>query len=274
MQKLIEINCPFCKSTNATNWASENGYTAVKCDECGFVYLNPRPPLECIDERNKIGFHGTKADTLRSIKTLRFTKVHAFKRRFYPILQNLNLLYKKIDWLDVGAGSGELLYAISKWLPNSKLEGIDPSQINLEIAHKYKINVVDKTIDQINTKYDVISLINVFSHLPEPIEFIYKLKDKLKKNGYLILVTGNGGDIKASEYPDSFFFPEHLVFAGEKHILNILKNCGFSIIDLKKYRYFLPENIIIRIVKAILSGHSLFNKGPFRSLWFVAQLKN
>jgi len=274
MSNLIKISCPFCKSEKSSPWASENNYTAVKCENCGFVYLNPRPPMDSIDEKNKIGYHETKSDTFRSIKMPRINKIRSFKKRLLPILSMANLVDKKIDWLDVGAGTGELLYVIKKLLPKATLEGIEPSQQKVEMAQNYGLNVVDKTLEQIDKKYDVISLINVFSHLPEPLEFIEQLKEKLKPHGILILVTGNGGDVTASEYPDGFFFPDHLVFAGETHILQILKNCGFSIVDQKKYKFFLPEGLVIRIIKAVCCGNSLFNKGPFRSLWFVARLDN
>ena len=272
MQMLVKVCCPLCKSVHSRHWASENGFTAVKCANCGFVYLNPRPPNECIDEKNKIGFHGTKSDTFRSLKILRTHKVHEFKRRITPILHDMGLTDKKIDWLDVGAGSGELLYALKTLLPTCTCAGIEPSRPKIATAIKYHINIADLTIDQINQKYDVISLINVFSHLPEPVEFILKLKSRLKQNGFLILVTGNGGDVPPLEYPDSFFFPDHLVFAGETHILRLLDDCGFSIISLKKYRYFIQESMMIRLLKSILGGHSLFNRGPFRSMWIVAQI--
>ena len=107
--------------------------------------------------------------------------------------------------------------------------------------------------------------------MPDPRKFIKQLKTRIKQNGYLILVTGNGGDICASDYPDNFFFPDHLVFAGEEHIHKLLSENGFTIIDERKYKSFLPEIFIIKFAKAIHGGHALYNKGSFRSLWFVAQ---
>ena len=272
MPELIQITCPLCKSKQAHAWASENNYTAVKCENCGFVYVNPRPSEDSITEQNQIGYHGTKSDAFRSIRLLRINKVRAFRKRLKSILKSMDLLSKKIEWLDVGAGSGELLYSLKKLLAqDSTLEGIEPSKAKLAIAQKSGLHITDTTLDQIDKKYDVVSLINVFSHLPEPQEFIHKLQEKVKPNGYLLLVTGNGGDITPSEYPDNFFFPDHLVFAGEQHIKKIFTDSGFSVFFQKQYKYFLPENIFIRILKTVWGGSALFNRGSFRSLWFVGQ---
>ena len=56
------INCPYCNLDNSKFWAKENGYTAVKCNECGFIYVNPRPSLQVIKNAIETGYHNELTD--------------------------------------------------------------------------------------------------------------------------------------------------------------------------------------------------------------------
>ena len=58
------INCPLCGADDHVPWARENGYAAVKCKQCGLVYVNPRPSLSTISEAAKTGVHKTDAGNL------------------------------------------------------------------------------------------------------------------------------------------------------------------------------------------------------------------
>ena len=89
-----------------------------------------------------------------------------------------------------------------------------------------------------------------------------------------MLVTGNGVDIQANEYPGPYLFPDHLVFAGEKHIIGMLEHGGFELVGLQRYGEFLPENIFLRLIKAVVRGSSIRPRGPFRSLWVRGRLKS
>ena len=71
-------------------------------------------------------------------------------------------------------------------------------------------------------RYTHVSLINVYSHLPDPAQFLRGLHRIMESNAYLLLVTGNGGDVPRSEFPGSLYLPDHLSFAGEENIRSVL----------------------------------------------------
>lgn len=51
------IRCPYCSSDDSLPWAVENGFTAVKCKNCGFIYVNPRPAAKVIKHSVETGCH-------------------------------------------------------------------------------------------------------------------------------------------------------------------------------------------------------------------------
>lgn len=281
MENTEHTNCPFCNENNYVFWASENNFTAVKCNNCGFVYVNPRPTLNSISDANKIGVHKTKVDRktkIRSLKNYRvfnILKIHSFKKRINQFFKGNEIKNKVISWLDIGAGYGELIQALKKITSEkSQITGIEPSQPKVKVAQKLGLDISDKELNKITGSFEYISLINVFSHLPNPAEFISSLSKKLIPNGKLLIVTGNGADVTPEDYPDNFNFPDHLVFAGERHLSEIVERAGFKIIRIKKYKTCLPENILIKFLNKLISRSPIIRKGPFRSLWILAQLKN
>ena len=61
------IACPLCGATETAPWGAENGWTAVKCRDCGLVYVNPRPFEQEISKANQLGEHRTEAGVLHVV---------------------------------------------------------------------------------------------------------------------------------------------------------------------------------------------------------------
>jgi Zn ribbon nucleic-acid-binding protein len=49
--------CPFCKNDDASPWAEENGFVAVRCKICNFLYVNPRPSAKLRNRATQLGVH-------------------------------------------------------------------------------------------------------------------------------------------------------------------------------------------------------------------------
>jgi 2-polyprenyl-3-methyl-5-hydroxy-6-metoxy-1,4-benzoquinol methylase len=280
--RLERVACPYCGGEDSEFWAEENGFTAVRCASCRFVYVNPRPPLDAITEASRIGFHEAPTGKLHLVGPLGFRRAKAkmFKQRLPELFPGSSLIGRKVRWLDIGCGFGELLAAVEELAaPESTIEGIEPSQPKVHIARRRGLHVRSAGLDEIDRVYSFVSLINVLSHLPYPAQFLSDLPRLLEPGGRLLLVTGNGADMSRQEYPDPLFLPDHLVFAGEEHIRGLLEDAGFDIVLINGYRYALPESPILILAKNVvrtLLGRPrmpLRNKGPYRSLFVHAQLR-
>jgi ubiquinone/menaquinone biosynthesis C-methylase UbiE len=145
---------------------------------------------------------------------------------------------KKCRWLDIGAGYGEFINALSKTCsPNSKILRIEPSEQKVTKAKKMGFPVKRIPLSEVSGKFTHVSLINVFSHLPDPIEFLIELKRVMAPGCILVLVTGNVGNLEREEVPGSLYLPDHLSFASEENVRTILKRTGFDLVGLNRYKF-------------------------------------
>ncbi len=288
MLKLETIACPYCQSPQSDPWGEENGYTAVKCRACGLVFVNPRPTLDAIDEALRLGVHQTEQGTL----DVNWFSERQSQQQVVQMTQRLLDLYPRnelarnpLRWLDIGAGYGELLLALAGIAGSQPgIIGVEPSRPKRDKAREMGVQMVE-SIAEVDGTFDYLSLINVFSHLPDPASFLADITGKLAPRGELLLVTGNGGDVPRSAYPDVLYLPDHLIFAGGKHITGFLERAGFEIINIHRYRQFLPDkrptlrSILINVTKhsakRMLGRPSTYrlikHRGPFRSLWVRAR---
>jgi 2-polyprenyl-3-methyl-5-hydroxy-6-metoxy-1,4-benzoquinol methylase len=273
--QLEAIVCPLCNSTGSTPWALENGYTAVKCEGCGLVYVNPRPPLQRISEASKTGVHQTNEGSL----TVTFSRSEKKIRHYGKVIKTMFATEiaraEPIRWLDVGAGYGEFVEAVlSAMPPGSDVCGIEPMKPKVDSAKARGLPIVDTPLSQLEGKFDVISLINVFSHIPNFSAFLREVVDHCSPRGILFLETGNGGDVQRSQYPDDLYLPDHLVFAGTKHIERFLQKAGFRAVMTREQRIDSASSLAKGVVKNVLKGRpdlAIARFSPFRTVFFKAQ---
>lgn len=228
-------NCYHCGSTESSYYAEENGFTLVKCKNCGLLYSNARPDNEQISESHRQGKHsGTEElDVTGRFSTKKVAKYSNILNDLYPKgIDHLN------NWLDVGCGHGEFILAVTKF-SNQKIKskGTEPNVKKQESAAEHDLDVSFFDLNTHKDKYDAISLLNVYSHLPNPPEFIALLKTLLNPNGELILETGDIADFSSKDIYKPFHLPDHLSFASEKILVDMLEKLGFEMIEIKKYPY-------------------------------------
>lgn len=260
------INCPLCSEATSINWAEENGYTAVKCVSCGLVYVNPRPSLSLISEAVKTGVHSDVEHGRTAIVRRVVTSVARYKNIISYMFSDVWHSNKPISWLDVGAGYGEFVEAVTSLAPSgSRIEGLEPMKPKADDAKKRGLKIKEMYLSEVSDKYDILSLINVFSHIPDFNMFLKDVKNVLTENGEIFLETGNTGDlISCHEVPGELDLPDHLVFAGEKNIIAYLNEAGFSIIYIKRIRIDGLINFTKCFVKKLL-GRKVTLSIPYTS---------
>jgi 2-polyprenyl-3-methyl-5-hydroxy-6-metoxy-1,4-benzoquinol methylase len=274
---LEAIPCPLCRSHQHRSWGEENGFSAVKCADCGLVYVNPRPRSEDIDEGHRIGKHRTPEGDLPGVHSPVWKKVATYKADINAAFAAEIVAGKPLSWLDVGAGYGEFVSALRDTLPKgSSVAGIDPMEAKVAYAQQVGLPVTTTPLAEITGQYDVVSILNVFSHVPDFREFLANLKRLLNPGGSLFIQTGNGGDLTVrSDYPDRLCLPDHLVFAGQVHIERFLREAGFAITGSKTRRkdtlYWSLKSVGKRLVGRPDPVAWPYRSG-FRGLWCRAKM--
>jgi len=102
------------------------------------------------------------------------------------------------------------------------------------VALEKKINTTFVDIENTDIKYDYISMLNVYSHIYDPVDFIKKLKRLLKPNGEIFIETSDTVNLSAKQHYKPFYLPDHLSFASEKILKEIFNKNGFRFISIKK----------------------------------------
>jgi 2-polyprenyl-3-methyl-5-hydroxy-6-metoxy-1,4-benzoquinol methylase len=168
----------------------------------------------------------------------------------------LSLLPKGKKVLDVGCGNGTLTYYVAR---DNNTIGIDISKEKISIARKrhpeVKFEIAD--IDKYKTKdkFDVIILAGVIEYLENPGKTLKKIKNFLKKDGFLIITVPNVLSLRKRirkflrmrvETDDRV---KHL-FTKEE-IVNLMRKAGYTIDFLTTTKMAKVKNIPIPVIDGL-----------------------
>lgn len=242
-----EIKCIFCNKKSDDIIIKEDGFTCKKCNECGLVYLTPRPDCSQIIDIYKADKAQISAEdhiTEEFIKRL-FAKHH---------LKIIKKFIKSGDLLEIGPGGGY-------FLDEARKNGFDPYGIEINprqaryIKNTLKIPCEDKelSLDSFSDKkFDIIYHCDILSHFNDPVTEFKKMNRKLRKDGYLVFETGilTNVNIKYLNLFPSFQLPDHLFIFSDNSLLKLLNNTGFALIKI--FRYSLVAKLkVINIINKI-----------------------
>jgi len=257
--------CPYCQSSNHAPWAEERGFTTVKCSDCGFLYLNPRPNAASRHKATQLGVHSAAEDM--DIKEHHSPKKVAHYR---AVLQECFAdVWKRetpVSWLDIGAGYGEVVEAVASLAPQgSWVRGLEPMVVKASAAQKRGLDVIPSFIGPDTPCCQFASLINVFSHINDFDAFLRDVAGVLEEGGEFFMETGDVSDLASrDDFPGELGSPDHVAFAGSKHLVGFLNRNGFDIVSIHRapidgYLYTVKN----MVKKAI--GRNVILKLPYSS---------
>lgn len=230
--------CPICKSNGFTDFltcedytASKENFTLVSCNNCSFIFTNPRPGQSEIGKyyqvENYISHTGTQTGLVN--------KLYHIARRF-TLKQKLRLVNKlntKGNLLDIGCGTGNFLYVVKSdgW----KVTGVEPDTD----ARKLAIQTCGENIHEESflendsqVKYDIITMWHVLEHVHELDKRLIQLKNLLKPNGRLIVAVPNCASKDANHYKQfwgAYDVPRHLYHFKPNDIKQLFQNKQFEV---------------------------------------------
>lgn len=264
--QLEQIDCPCCGGSDFSPWAKERGFDLVCCADCRLLYVNPRPPLNSIDEGVRLGEHRIqgKRINVRSRRVPR--KIAAYKRLFRRMFRDRICAREPVVWVDYGAGYGEIIEAVAAVMPKgSRAVGLEPMSHKAETARSLGLEIVEAYPQPGQFAADVISMINVFSHVPDFREFLNTALTNLKPSGELFIETGNLADLDHhSQFPGILDLPDHLVFSGESQMSSFLRDAGFEIVSIERHRVDNMVSFAKGLVKKVL-GRPVILRPPYCS---------
>ncbi|MDP3997092.1 MAG: bifunctional glycosyltransferase/class I SAM-dependent methyltransferase [bacterium] len=188
------------------------------------------------------------------------------------ILSRISANKKPGHLLDIGAGPGFFLNEAKKqgW----RVTGIEPSIASASYAEAEfgltNIQTDNNALAKLDSaSFDVIAMLDVIEHHPEPQKLISQAARLLKPDGLFVLTTPRFDSLLAKMMGRSWYciFPSHLHYFSRKSLAVLLKKHNLSIIKATSHtRYFSLSYLLYRASKHLNAKPSTPNnllKGKF-----------
>jgi len=249
-----ELNsCKICGSNNYSFFGYLRSWRLVKCDKCGFYYVNPRPTIEDMASYYKKDYYH-KTETLENkIKELNGDGVQSvWNKGSIPLFEDISTRIKSIKpkgrILDIGCGYGFFLNVMKK--NGYSTIGVEPNSLAADYAKKINgLEVFNGTLEEASFAsyfFDIITMNGVLEHLFEPEKTLLECKRILKNGGLCVVSCPNAGFGLPFVYLYKIFFgdnipvdklklsmfdaPNHLSFFTSRSIKALFKKVGYEIL--------------------------------------------
>lgn len=143
--------------------------------------------------------------------------------------KELSTLSDNANILDYGCGNGEFLSQISKSWPSKNLYGFDISdKFSSQLYKISNFKQILKPNDNINQKFELITLIHSLEHIYEPLKILNSIKNMLHSSGMLFIQVP---DINQNMF--DILIADHVSHFTLENLENLLGIAGFKILDSK-----------------------------------------
>lgn len=236
------IPCDCCGSQDWNPLFVENGIQLGKCPHCDLHSIEHIPDADArMTEMEEGHYAGGDLEILDASKQVKMERVMtAMFRRYVDIAKPL---VPGGTWFDIGCGAG-LLIGLAQQAGYGG-EGLELNAARRTVAIKQTgVTVHGEPVELLNlpdNSYDVISLINVFSHLTSPTATLTEIKRILKPTGVLIMATGEMTDGVQKSHVFNWNLGDHLYFLGDRTIDVYAKNLGYDVLEHR--RAWLPDEM-------------------------------
>lgn len=214
------MKCPACKSSNNrmlddfdvvqdhTQDVLPPTFKILICNDCNLYFKEHLPDWETLEK-----FYNTLGDKYWESGSLYPHEIYLSKI--------LGQLPDNSNVLDVGCNTGRLLAPFTKKLI---CHGVEVNKEAAMIAENRGVkivapNITDQSIGE--NRYDLITLVDVFEHLTDPLPFIEILVKAIAPGGCLYIFTGRTDCLPANIARSHYWYykpAQHLIFLNKKFV--------------------------------------------------------
>jgi len=159
--------------------------------------------------------------------------------------------------LDFGCGTGEFLIKAKKVA--KKAVGLEREEKLKSRFKREKLDVYSDLID-VPGNFDIITLLHVLEHLPDPVNTLRKLSGKLGDKGQIIVEVPNANEALIELYQcESFshftYMSGHLFLFSTSTLARIGEKAGLKVNYVKQVQRYPLSNHLYWLSKGIPGGH-------------------
>jgi 2-polyprenyl-3-methyl-5-hydroxy-6-metoxy-1,4-benzoquinol methylase len=246
------MDCYLCESTN---FVSRKGQVRdapdlkiLECAHCGLVALSSLGHIQTGFYENS-GMHGAEPEPMPT--WLRETDWDD-QRRFdmlKPMLSNKKLL-------DFGCGAGGFLNK-AQFLSGT-VEGIE---LELRVREYWADRItIHPDVESAGKDYDLITAFHVIEHLPDPVDILKSLADKLSKKGRMIVEVPSSEDALLTLYDSEAFqhftyWSQHLFLFNAETLRRLAEQAGLRVVAIQQYQRYSLSNHLHWLSQEKSGGH-------------------
>ncbi|OIO40378.1 hypothetical protein CO154_01925 [Candidatus Pacearchaeota archaeon CG_4_9_14_3_um_filter_31_7] len=251
---LETVKCDICNSLNYKllfktkdiQFENNGQFDIVKCENCGLIYLNPRPTKKEIEKYYPKEYKPYQSKDEKSEKSRKTSNIFYKVMRFLAgkkSITGINEIFDKIlegKVLDLGCGSGELLKELKE--KGFECYGVEMDKNAVEICRKNNLKVIQGDIQEyikkINAKFDVIILSHVLEHLYNPSFVIREISRILADDGVFIIAIPSADSLMFNLFKSkwhSIDSPRHLYLFSTKTLSSLLQKYNLAIEEKHNY---------------------------------------
>jgi 2-polyprenyl-3-methyl-5-hydroxy-6-metoxy-1,4-benzoquinol methylase len=242
------VPCNLCGSDARRPYCPENGLGLVQCQQCGFVYVSPRPDAdELYALYGETYFHNNESgvvgytDYINDESNIRKTA----QRR----LRHLEGYLQAGKLLDVGCATGFFLDEARRcgWIA----QGLDVSSFGVEYAQEhFGLDTVHSTLTDFDAQpgsYDLVTLWDVIEHVPDPTAYVKKSAELLRSGGVISLATPDVDSLPArlagKRWVGYKLSEEHVYYFSVTTLTRLLNDAGFDVVNVRHIGKYVPLSL-------------------------------
>lgn len=236
------LRCPLCGASNAAATFRDNGCSVRMCRTCELFFVDPYPtPAR---QRARVS-SGEPSE----IEILDCSRRYEGERLYYD--RHFDLIAEECagaeSVLDIGCGTGHLLERLCR-NPSLYRVGIELNAEAARFARRVSgCPILEIPFEEFRSErqFDVITMINVFSHVPAFDAMFASVRAALRANGKLVLRTSEMAGSVSRWNQLHWGVPDDLHFLGLRTLDFICDKYGLAIVRHVRtpfeYELFLPS---------------------------------
>jgi len=140
--------------------------------------------------------------------------------------------------IDIGCGNGAFLRAFGARYPRWQMTGLELNRCNQQVVEAIPgvIGLQVGPIERLQDCFDLIVLIHVLEHIPNPVQFLESLTDRLNPGGLLLIEVP---DMEIS--PFDILIADHCTHFTADILRGVVTSAGFETIAMKAD--FVPKEL-------------------------------
>jgi len=253
------LSCTVCGETDATLWrvgtdhllGGIERFRAVRCVRCGTRRLDPRPDAETMARYYAPDTYARAEEEGSEVGK----RLDAYAARLADHVTTST--HPTHSTLDIGCGDGRFMEALQTrgW----HIIGTETDPVAADLARKRTgATVYESPLPPAYTgPFDLISLLHVLEHVPDPRETLSSIRHLLAPGGKLLLVLPNADSFEADFFGGSWYhldLPRHLWAFTPYSLVRLVEECGFVVDDLDYTPFLFAPQSMIRVANTMNGG--------------------